>query len=210
MRPLSLEEDIADKYVQCRRNIHPSYIAGFRHEDCWRKAADLVRRLKADPRLFVEAQFKIAESNDMQEVPYPSQLSGPAAAANYQKFIESYRPEIELVMAQQFRILYDYMERCSQTLDEAVSHPINTFRPFFRLLVCSDEAYEKIKPQWRVAALKELHRNRDLHDHLFNKYGNRAQRLIWEGIPGIPDSTHHPVPPPSPPSRTYPDLTRRF
>ena len=197
----TLEDEICDKYEQCRRQFHPHYHAGNRHDEHWAKAAELCRQIDADPRIFVEAQFEMPAEGGTRAVPFPSQIHSVNAVPNYNRYVENFRSKAKEGVANQFRRLASLMENFGLTIDQAVADPLQNFRPYFRVLVCSDEALETLEASWGEVARRELEVNPDLKNYLRNNYGIRAIRIIRQDIPGEAGSTHHPVPPPSPITR---------
>lgn len=203
----SIEDEICDKYEQCRRAFHPGYAAGNRHDEHWRKAADLVRSIGADPRLFVEAQFEIGGVNNSQILPFPAQIHGNRAVENYDLYIAAFRPKAEEAVINQFRYLANFVDRVGMTIDQAVSNIDAPFRPYFRLLTCSDEIAPAIEQRWGEAARRELQNNSDLRAHLQLKYAYRIDRIIRQDVPGEAGGEPHPVPPPTEFTRERQSLT---
>ena len=206
----SIEDEIADKYEQCRRKTYPTYSVGNRHDEHWKKAAEIVRRIGADPRLFVEAQFRFAQTNRSQPFPHPSQMHGDKALEYYNSYIERFQPEVAEEVACQFAYLANFIHRVGLTIDEAVANPRHPFRPFFRILVCTDEQLPSIQAAWLTAALHEVESSKDLRIFLNKNHGYRAKRLIRQELSGEAVGTPCEVPPPTPITRDYPDFPGRF
>ncbi len=180
----SIEDMVCDKYVECRRKFHPNYTPGGREEVHWSKIADLVRRIEADPRLFIEAQFELGSVETKGQLPYPQMLYSDRAAGIYQQYMESKRNKSADLVNCQFTYLRNFVTRRHLSIDESVGNHLHPFKAFFRLLVCSDEALPLLAPIYMAKAQDELIRNTDLHHHLKSTHAIRTQRIIREEVPG--------------------------
>jgi hypothetical protein len=210
-RQKTLEDEICERYEVCRRRIHPHYSAGNRHDEDWAKAASLIRSIGANPRAFVEAQFEIGGATGHQSFPWPSQLHGNRAIDLYNRYIESFRSRPEEIDRCQLRYLNNFVTKRTMSIDEALLRKEHPFRPYFRLLCCSEAIFPDLQRIWGDLAERELREEPDLYQYIEKKYGsNRPQSIVRRFIPGETGGPYPEVPPPSEIPRDFQSYARGF
>jgi hypothetical protein len=190
------EWHIRDKYIQLRRQLHPNYNPSPASEDQWARAAIVVEQLKADPRIFVEAQFEYHPC----AYPHPNNLYGWSAVDRYRKYIEHFASLAEEVHAQQGAYLRNYIYKMGRTIDDTVLDPQSQLRPYFRLLVCSEAILAQVVERFGRQAITELTQNTDLLEFLKRdpQYDDRIKKyIVRQELPGGDDRASFTVPAPA-------------
>ena len=178
---MTIEDKIKDRYTELRRGHQPSYKSSDRISGpAWDKAAEIVRRIDADPAMFVEAQFDAYSTRAYGDrFPQPNQMFSASAAEIYQKYAESRGSTPDAMMKQQVTLLTDQLNQRSTLIDidRVLTSPSLDFRSWFRVLMCSDTNFPVFREMWGSAATKQIIKSPQLYEFIKQKYAARANRF---------------------------------
>lgn len=178
----TIEGQLKDAYTTRRRRFQPGYLPNdLRNEKDWGLAAQMVRKLDADPERFMEAQFS-ATAMDQPKFPYPNMLYSEKAAANYAKFSIVALPKPEAMLEVENRLLASWLDGDleQKKIDLILAKPNLPFKSWYRILMVSDECLSIFWDVWGPTAIQQMQRVPHLWNYLKNSnYRSRANRFDY-------------------------------
>lgn len=191
----TIEGQLKDAYTTKRQRFHPGYHPNnLRNEKDWGQAAQMVRKLNADPERFMEAQFS-ATAMDHPKFPYPNMLYSEKAAANYAKFSIEALPDPEAMLMVENNMLTSQLDDNlgQKMIDQILAKSIVPFKSWYRILMVSDENLSIFWDVWGPTAIKQMQRVPHLRKFLNNSnYCSRANRFDCQEASA---KNPHPQPP---------------
>lgn len=178
---MTIEDAVANRYEQLRRQYQPTYAATSKKNDkAWIETANRVRELDANPATYVEAQFNAASGRGYGEkFPWPNQLYSAKAVEIYKEYVDRFGASPEMMVAEQDKMLAAQLgpNSTAHDIDVALANPACGFKSWYIILMCSDAVFPRFRKVWGECALRQIVKTPVLSTLLQKKYGSRFNRF---------------------------------
>ena len=217
-----LESRLRDAYRAFRERRDPSYVMGpsTRQDAVWKRTAEIVDRIGADPFEYIRFQFDSHAGSH----PQYKQLASEWAVTNYNNLSKTLRQAQGIVVFErQLETLLACINGGSEP-DVLLWDPTKEFSSIVRICMCTNEKLDSFLARFGDHARRELDFDRPLREYINQHYHDRAKSAIRAGVPIetpsqplesirvqaapvaghlIPTGPRCPVPPRNPPGRPY-------
>jgi hypothetical protein len=182
-------------YEILRRRSTPGYKSGSKFDDCWIKLANLLKQKNICPVIYLESLFE-----KWGGIPFPNQLYGERSMRIFDEYSVKGESIGKMEFDNEIRILNNYLnnpKNKEKDLDDVLLLEFLPIKSYTRVLLCSDEIFNKLKNKHVGIAVAELKSNPSVNKYIKDNYVSRYIRLFPQRISKSIDSEYNTLPEPS-------------
>jgi hypothetical protein len=169
MRAYTMFRKRTDPYFEIRGNNSHGH-------NVWDKLATLLMDMDVHPMEYIRIQFLSCTEGDF---PFPNILISARAISQYKLIsgISGGSLGVQIFERQTQRLQKIISNIANGNADKIILDRCMDFSPVFRMIMCSDEAYDKAYATWGEQALRQLDFDVMLAEYLDDKYHDRTKQL---------------------------------